>query len=95
MNYLTVDIADFRNRLSDYLTLVNLGEAVISVRNGKSGKEIVKIISPVSSAGAISRRTEELKGLAGFAAGYSTISRKKFEEMDRNYTKKLRKGIVK
>ena len=95
MNYLTVDVADFRNRLSDYLTLVNLGETVISVRNGKSGREIAKIISPVSSVGVISKRIEELKELAGFAAGYSPLSRKKFDEMDKNYIKKLRKGIVK
>lgn len=94
MNYLTVDVAEFRNKLSDYLALVNLGEAVISVRNGKSGKEIAKIVGPVVPAAAINKRIEELKGLAGFAIDFSLASRKRFNSMEKDYLEKLKKGIV-
>lgn len=94
MNYLTVDVGEFRNRLSDYLTLVNLGEAVVSVRNGKNGREIARIISPVFPTGVINKRIEELKELAGFAIGSSAVSRKKFDSMEKDYLKKLAKGII-
>lgn len=95
MNLITVDISSFRNRLSDYLTLVNLGKAVVSVKNAKSGREIVRVVSPTMEAGAIEKRTKELLEMAGFAADYSPLSRKKFALMNLAYIKKLKKGIIK
>lgn len=91
MNLITVDISSFRNKLSDYLTLVNLGKAVVSVKNAKSGREIARVVSPTTEAGAIEKRTKELLEMAGFAAGSPSLSRKKFALMGLNYIKRLKK----
>jgi len=93
MDLITVDISDFRNKLSDYLTLVNLGKAVISVKNAKSGKEVVRIISPIAIGESVEEREAELLKLAGFAAKYPKTFRKKFEKMEVDYIKKLKKNI--
>lgn len=92
MEVITVDISSFRNRLSDYLTLVNLGKAVVSVKNAKSGKEIVRVTSPIGDTGTIEKRIRELREMAGFASGSSFALRKKFLKMNLNYIKKLKKG---
>lgn len=94
MDLITVDIANFRKKLSDYLTLVNLGKAVVSVRNAKNGKEVGRLISPFEGKEIIDRRTSELLKLAGFAAGYSSVARKKLAKMEKAYIKKLKKGLV-
>lgn len=94
MNYIAVDIADFRNNLADYLALVNLGETVISVKNGKSGKEIAKITGSVTPDEEIEKRVKELEKLAGFAAGTSLDLRRKFDRMEKEYIEKLKKGII-
>ncbi|MBM3283525.1 hypothetical protein FJY90_04725 [Candidatus Gottesmanbacteria bacterium] len=94
MNLITVDISDFRNKLSDYLTLVNLGKAIVSVRNAKSGREVVRIIGPTVKAETLEKRTEELLELAGFAAASSNKLRKKFAKMEIDYIKKLKRNIV-
>ena len=97
MNIITVDISSLREKLSDYLTLVGLGKAVVSVRNAKSGKEVARIISPVSPTTRdeeIEKRITELKKIAGFAAGYPNKIRKLLRRMDIEYVKKLKKGIV-
>lgn len=97
MNLITVDITNLRNKLSDYLALVGLGKAIISVKNAKSGKEVARIIMPPvgeTTDDLINKRIEELKKIAGFARGYSDKNRKMFRKMDRDYVKKLRNGIV-
>lgn len=97
MNLITANISDLRNNLSDYLALVAEGKAVVSVRNAKGGREVARIVTPVSSAlkdDEIEKRIAELEKIAGFAAGYSNESRKRFKKMDRDYIKKLRKGII-
>ena len=68
MNLITVDIAGFRGKLSDYITLVSMGKAVVSVVNGKSGKEVARLVSSVSSTEDIDARMRELKSLYGFAS---------------------------
>lgn len=97
MNIISVDVSSLREKLSDYLTLVMLGKAELSVRNAKNGKEVARIVKPLAkdlTESAIDKRIKELKAIAGFAAGYSNKSREKFKKMDRDYIKKLRKGIV-
>lgn len=94
MNLITVDISDFRNKLSDYLTLVKLGKAVISVKNAKSNKEVAMLISPIVEAGSVEKRTKELMDLAGFAADYSKTNRAKFTKMETDYINKLKENIV-
>jgi len=97
MNVIIVDISSLREKLADYLTLVMLGKAELSVRNAKNGKEVARIVKPLTkdlTERIIDKRIEELKAIAGFAAGYSNKNREKLEKMGRNYTKKLLKGIV-
>lgn len=97
MNIITANISDLRNNLSDYLSLVAEGKAVVSVRNAKGGKEVARIVSPVSPKTKdeeIEKRIAELKKIAGFAAGYPNKNRKLLEKMGKDYTKKLRKGII-
>jgi len=95
MDLITVDISDFRNKLSDYLTLVNLRKAIVAVRNAKSGKEVARIISPTFDEEGIKTRIAELTKLAGFAANYSSSTRKKFAKMEKDYIRKLKREIVK
>lgn len=94
MNLLTVSISEFRNKLSDYLTLVNLGKTVVSLKNAKSGKEVARIVNVAEEKDAIERRVAELFGLAGFAAKFSHKARKKFAKMEKDYIRKLKKGII-
>ncbi len=94
MNLITVDISEFRKKLSDYLTLVNVGKAIVSIRNAKSGKEIVRIVSPTSEKETIEKRLKELMELAGFAADLPKTNRKKFVKMEKDYINKLRKDII-
>ena len=97
MDIITVDITSLREKLSDYLALAGLGKTEISVRNAKNGEEVARIVSPtppVSKDDEIEKRIKELEKLAGFASGYSNESRKKFKKMDRDYIKKMRKGII-
>lgn len=97
MNLITVDITSLREKLADYLILVRLGKAEISVRNAKSKKEIARIVSPVSSVSRdneIEKRIAELKKIAGFAAGYPNNNRKLLRKMDLEYVKKLKKRII-
>ena len=94
MNLISVDIGDFRGKLSDYLTLASLGKAVISVVNGKNGKEVARLVSPVVSAAVAEKRISELLPLSGFAAGAPTAGHKTFKRMELAYTRKLRKGKV-
>lgn len=94
MNLITVDISNFRSKLSDYLTLVYLGKAVVSIKNAKSGKEIARMVSPATDTPTIETRIRELSKLAGFASGRETSGRKKFDRMETDYTKKLKQGIV-
>lgn len=97
MNIISVDISSLREKLSDYLDLVGLGKAEVSVRNAKSGREIARIVKPLAKEKTddlIEKRIKELGKLAGFAAGYSNESRRKFKKMDRDYIKKLRQGII-
>lgn len=92
MDLITVDISEFRNRLSDYLTLVNLRKATVNIRNAKSGKEVVRIISPIVDKASIEIRKAELFKLAGFASNYPLIKRKKFTKMGIDYIKKLKRN---
>lgn len=97
MNIITANISDLRNNLSDYLSLVAEGKAVVSVRNAKGGKEVARIISPVSPKTKdeeIEKRIAELKKIAGFAAGYPNENRKRLRRMEIEYTKKLREGKI-
>lgn len=90
MNLITVDIAGFRGKLSDYLTLVSMGRAVVSVVNGKSGKEVARLVSSVSSKSSIDARVKELEKLAGFASKEPRALRNAFKRMSRAEIKKLR-----
>jgi len=97
MNIITANISDLRNNLADYLALVAEGKAVVSVRNAKGGKEVARIVTPISPSpkdDKIKKRMAELEKIAGFARGYSDKNRKMFKKMDRDYVKKLRAGIV-
>lgn len=97
MNVITVDISSLREKLSDYLSLVGLGKTEVSVKNAKNGKEVARIVMPLAKEkkdALIEKRIKELEKLAGFAAGYSNESRRKFKKMDRDYIKKLRRGII-
>ncbi len=97
MNIITVDISSLREKLSDYLNLVGLGRAEISIRNAKNGKEVARIVKPLTkdlTESAIDKRIKELKAIAGFAADYPNKNREKLEKMGRDYTKKLLKGII-
>ena len=94
MNLINVDISGFRNKLSDYLTLVNLGKAIVSVKNAKSGKEVARIISPILKAETVERRSRELIDIAGFAAPFPDKTRKVLAGMETDYINKLKKGIV-
>ena len=97
MNLITVDITSLREKLSDYLSLVQLGKAEISVRNAKSGKEVARIVmssDDKTTDEMIDKRIEELKKIAGFASEYPNKNREKLERMGRDYTKKLLKGII-
>lgn len=94
MNLITTDISNFRNNLSDFLTLVSLGKSVVSVKNAKSGKEVVRIVSPFEKEEAIAKREKELLGMAGYASGIKDVNRKKFKLMDKNYILKLKKGVI-
>ena len=94
MNLITVDIAGFRGKLSDYITLVSMGKAVVSVVNGKSGKEVARLVSSVSSTEDIDARMRELKSLYGFASKTSSVSRDKFRKMSIDEIKRLQKDLV-
>lgn len=97
MNIISVDISSLREKLSDYLSLVGLGKAEISVRNAKSGKEVARIVMPADDKTTdelIDKRIEELKKIAGFARGYPNRNREKLEKMGKDYTNKLLKGII-
>lgn len=94
MNLISVDIAGFREKLSDYLTLVSMGKAVVSVVNGKSGKEVVRVISSVSSPTDVSARILELESLAGFASKEPRTSRNGFRRMSINEIRRIHKGTV-
>lgn len=95
MNLITVSISEFRNKLSDYLTLVNLGKAVVSLKNAKSGKEIARLVNVTEERGTIEKRVLELFQLAGFAAKYPLKARKKFTKMEKDYINKLKTGKIK
>lgn len=94
MNLITTDISNFRNNLSDFLTLVSLGKSVVSVKNAKSGKEVVRIVSPFEKEEAVGKREKELLELAGYASGTGDINRKKLKLMDKKYVSRLKKGII-
>ncbi len=94
MNLITVDIAGFRGKLSDYLTLVSMGKAVVSVVNGKSGKEVARVVSSVSSTEEIDARMRELKSLYGFASKASITLRNRFNKMSIDEIKRLQKGNI-
>lgn len=97
MNLITVDIAGFRGKLSDYITLVSMGKAVVSVVNGKSKKEVARLVSSASSTEDIDARMLELKSLYGFASKESKESKKsraKFHKMSIDEIKRLQKGTI-
>ncbi|EKD67756.1 MAG: hypothetical protein ACD_48C00235G0002 [uncultured bacterium] len=94
MNLITVDIAGFRGKLSDYLTLVSMGKAVVSVVNGKSGKEVARLVSTVSSKEEIEARMNELTSLYGFASKTPRASRDIFRKMSLLEIKRIKKGTV-
>lgn len=94
MNLISVNITSFREKLSDYLVLVGLGKAIISVRNAKSGKEVARIVSPVSKESEVDTRIKELEKMVGFAADYPEADRIEFKKMDRDYVEKLRQRII-
>lgn len=94
MNLITIDIAGFRGKLSDYLTLVSMGRAVVSVVNGKSGKEVARLVSSVTSTSVIDARVKELEKLAGFASKEPDTSRKAFRRMSVNEIRRLKSGKI-
>lgn len=94
MNLITVDIAGFRGRLSDYITLVSMGKAIVSVVNGKSKKEVARLVSSVTSTENINARIAELEKLAGFAAKEPRESRAAFKRMSLAEIRRLRAGKI-
>lgn len=97
MNIITVDVSSLREKLSDYLSLVGLGKAEISVRNAKNGKEVARIVMPLTKEKTddlIEKRIKELRKIAGFAAGYPNTNRKLLRKMDLEYVRKLKRGII-
>ena len=94
MNLITVSISDFRDKLSDYLTLVSLGKGTISLTNAKSGEEVARIVGVKEKKETIEERLAELYSLAGFAAKFKDDSREKFAKMEKDYIKNLKKRRI-
>lgn len=94
MNIISVSISDFRNKLSDYLTLVSLGKGVVSLTNAKSGKEIARLVGIKERGETVEKRMTQLYSLAGFAAKYTDANRKRFAKMEKTYIKSLKKSLT-
>lgn len=94
MNLITVSISDFRDKLSDYLTLVSLGKGTISLTNAKSGEEVARIVAVKEKNETIEERLAEVESLAGFAAKIKDTNRTKFARMEKTYIRNLKTGKI-